>query len=304
MYSSTIYSVITAALISFAGAQNTTLPVTGELGNATVVKDNPVGVVYKAFLPPKQNTPLDGQLSAVKGLISATAGHHGVGVEFSFEISGLPTSGGPFRKFPSSGEGMSAHVIPSLPYSCRPCPRRWKLHEDLSPSWPLHPRRGELGSIYSSQTHLTIFLDPRMWPYITWDLPSRWPERKAWQDYLRPLHGFLHGQIRKHERRHRSFLRQPLNRRSLCQQDSNLLRQLPPRRNLKWNIAQFHSPYHFQWWVVEDRYLDSGSVGRPRRTRYDTLIVYNDWNTMEIGRNGVLSLLPLLPGRSDLLWIR
>lgn len=99
MYAVTIYSVITAALVSFAGVQNTTLPVTGALGNATIVKDNPVGVVYTASLPPKQNTPLDGQLSAVKGLISATAASDGVGVKFSVEISGLPTSGGPFRKF-------------------------------------------------------------------------------------------------------------------------------------------------------------------------------------------------------------
>jgi hypothetical protein len=99
MYSVNIYTFIVAALVAIANSQTTTDPVTGTLGNATVVENNPPGLIYTATLP---STPfftageLDGN---VKGSISATANPNGIGVSFSVNFENLPTSGGPFSTF-------------------------------------------------------------------------------------------------------------------------------------------------------------------------------------------------------------
>jgi len=71
-------------------------PVTGALGNATEVTNNPVGVVYKAVLPQKQFFNPTDERGNVKGEISATASPNGLGVVYKVTFSNLPTSGGPF----------------------------------------------------------------------------------------------------------------------------------------------------------------------------------------------------------------
>ncbi len=67
-------------------------------GNASVVEDNPPGVVYQATLPDTAFTksvfPKGGN---IKGSISAVANSNGIGVRFQVRFSNLP-EGGPFRK--------------------------------------------------------------------------------------------------------------------------------------------------------------------------------------------------------------
>ncbi|KAI9839845.1 MAG: hypothetical protein M1819_000035 [Sarea resinae] len=84
-------SVFLAALsgLAFVGAQSNTVPVTGLLGNASIVTDNPVGVTYKATLPNKNTT-------GIRGSVSGTANSNGTGVVFTVDLSGFPSSGGPF----------------------------------------------------------------------------------------------------------------------------------------------------------------------------------------------------------------
>lgn len=80
----------TSALLSFVviGAQ----AVTGKLGDALVVTNNPVGVTYTAFLP---DTPK----STIRGYVAGTSNANGTGVNFNVNIYGLPDmSLGPFRK--------------------------------------------------------------------------------------------------------------------------------------------------------------------------------------------------------------
>jgi len=71
---------------------------TGALGNATIVRNNPIGVVYKAVLPEKQFYTAKDERGNVKGEISAVANPGGVGITYTVTFSNLPTSGGPFRK--------------------------------------------------------------------------------------------------------------------------------------------------------------------------------------------------------------
>ena len=100
MYFTTVISVFVAALLTCAGAQTTTYPVTGTLGNATVVEDNPPGAIYVATLPEKEFFNPDDPRGNVKGSVSATANPNGIGVSFQVTFSNLPTSGGPFRTSP------------------------------------------------------------------------------------------------------------------------------------------------------------------------------------------------------------
>ncbi len=64
--------------IGFGTAQTT-----GSLGDAVVVKDNPVGQVYTANLLDKQTTQL-------RGSITGTAADGGVGVVFKVDFFGFP----------------------------------------------------------------------------------------------------------------------------------------------------------------------------------------------------------------------
>ncbi|KAK4171829.1 superoxide dismutase [Triangularia setosa] len=72
-------------------------PETGKLGDATIVSNNPVGVVYKAVLPAeawfKPAYPDGGN---IEGEITATAAESGEGVVYTYKLSNLPKEGGPF----------------------------------------------------------------------------------------------------------------------------------------------------------------------------------------------------------------
>ncbi|KAJ9157298.1 superoxide dismutase protein [Pleurostoma richardsiae] len=114
-------------------------PVTGKLGNATVVVNNPPGVVYAATFPEtaffKDAYPAGGN---IKGSVAAVANLNGVGVIFKVILSNLPTEGGPFiyhihdQPVPASGNCTEtlAHLDPfqrgevpacdaSLPETCQ-----------------------------------------------------------------------------------------------------------------------------------------------------------------------------------------
>ncbi|TVY34858.1 Cell surface Cu-only superoxide dismutase, partial [Lachnellula subtilissima] len=93
MVAITLISVSLAALLSCVGAQNIT---TGALGNATVVSNNPPGVVYAASLPTTEFNNPDDPRGNIKGSVAATANPNGIGVSISVSFSNLPTSGGPF----------------------------------------------------------------------------------------------------------------------------------------------------------------------------------------------------------------
>ncbi|KAE8452238.1 hypothetical protein EG329_001705 [Mollisiaceae sp. DMI_Dod_QoI] len=95
MYTSSILAVSLAAL-SFVAAQTTTDPVTGIVGNASVVENNPPGLVYTATLPTTEfNNPADPR-GNIKGSVAAVASSNGIGVDFKVSFSNFPTSGGPF----------------------------------------------------------------------------------------------------------------------------------------------------------------------------------------------------------------
>ena len=90
---------------SFAGAQDLNAkPVTGTLGNATVVENNPPGVIYIATLPAKSFFNPEDPRGNIKGTVSATAKPDGIGVQLNVNFQNLPTSGGPFRMFPPGTE--------------------------------------------------------------------------------------------------------------------------------------------------------------------------------------------------------
>ncbi|TVY47168.1 Cell surface Cu-only superoxide dismutase, partial [Lachnellula occidentalis] len=135
MVAITLISVSLAALLSCVGATNIT---TGALGNATIISNNPPGVVYVATLPTKEfNNPEDPR-GNIKGSVAATANPNGIGVSISVSFSNLPTSGGPFlyhiheAPVPADGNCTStgAHLDPfvrgetpacdsSLPQTCQ-----------------------------------------------------------------------------------------------------------------------------------------------------------------------------------------
>ena len=93
MHASTVTSVVLTTLLATVRAQNFT---TGELGNATVVENNPAGATYIAVLPEKGFFMPNDPHGNVKGSVSATASPDGVGVVYSVMVSNFPTSGGPF----------------------------------------------------------------------------------------------------------------------------------------------------------------------------------------------------------------
>ena len=99
MQTLSLLSVLLTVLLHLVSAQSTSIPVTGTLGNASVVENNPPGVTYTATLPEREfNNPNDAR-GNIKGLVSAVANPNGIGVSFKINFSNLPTSGGPFRMF-------------------------------------------------------------------------------------------------------------------------------------------------------------------------------------------------------------
>jgi hypothetical protein len=99
MHSTAILTVFATTLLGLVNAQTTTEPVTGTLGNATVVENNPPNAVYTATLPETQFFNPKDPRGNVKGTVSATANANGIGITINVKFSNLPTSGGPFRKF-------------------------------------------------------------------------------------------------------------------------------------------------------------------------------------------------------------
>lgn len=94
MRSSTILAGLSA--IAMASAQ----VVTGDLGDATFNKDNPMGAAYQADIPV-------GKYGDVVGSIVATSAGE-KGTNFAVNFAGLPTSGGPFGMFTSLTLTMKA----------------------------------------------------------------------------------------------------------------------------------------------------------------------------------------------------
>ncbi|KAM7208359.1 Cu,Zn superoxide dismutase-like protein [Naviculisporaceae sp. PSN 640] len=95
--------------LSGASAQN----VTGQLGDAKAITNNPRGAIYTATLE-------GGLTKTVKGKVVARSGPAGKGVVFNLTLSGLPTEGGPFsyhlhdQPVPADGScaGTLAHLDP------------------------------------------------------------------------------------------------------------------------------------------------------------------------------------------------
>ena len=94
MHSSTLLTGFTG--LALVCAQSTTTPVTGSLGDATVITDNPKGITYIATLPASKGP---------QGAVTAVASNNGSGVVFNVNVSGFPSTGGPFRKIPTGSSG-------------------------------------------------------------------------------------------------------------------------------------------------------------------------------------------------------
>ncbi|TLS26163.1 hypothetical protein PpBr36_05259 [Pyricularia pennisetigena] len=104
--------------------------ITGQLGDAKVVTNNPAGVVYEAHLPETAFTKGSAYAGGgnVKGFISATASPDGVGVVFTVKFSNLPKEGGPFKYHLHAAPGSNgnctstlAHLDPFLRGENPPC---------------------------------------------------------------------------------------------------------------------------------------------------------------------------------------
>jgi hypothetical protein len=90
--------------------------VTGKLGNAQIITNNPLGAVYIAELPTTQE---------IQGSIVATSA--GVlGTEFTVNFANLPLEGGPFRKSIGKAYMLYLHFSVSRPH--RTSPIKWQLH--------------------------------------------------------------------------------------------------------------------------------------------------------------------------------
>lgn len=106
-------------------------PLTGSLGNATVVEDNPPNVTYVAMLPTQFS-------SKIRGSILATGNSDGIGVVFKVNLTDFPMGQGPFtyhihvNPVPTDGNcnGTLGHLDPfirgedvacqkSLPQTCQ-----------------------------------------------------------------------------------------------------------------------------------------------------------------------------------------
>jgi len=149
-------AILLSALSSLAlvAAQSDTVPVTGLLGNASVVTDNPLGVTYTATLPNKNTT-------TVRGSVKAVANSNGTGVAFTVAFSGLPSSGGPFlyhihdQPVPTDGNctGTLGHLDPTKRGEMPPC----------DPTLPETCQVGDLSGKYGkviSAPFSASFVDP------------------------------------------------------------------------------------------------------------------------------------------------
>jgi hypothetical protein len=81
------HSTVLALLCTLHGA--TPQMMTGKLGDAMAIMNNPADAAYSAMFD-------GGNGSSVKGKVAAMSGPGGKGVMFDLSIMGLPMSGGPF----------------------------------------------------------------------------------------------------------------------------------------------------------------------------------------------------------------
>ena len=89
MLSTTI--VLALAGLAAAVPQHPGSSRTGDLGDAPVVTDNPVGATYIATLPANKK---------IQGTVVASTEDSGTGVRFTLNLHDLPKTGGPFRTSP------------------------------------------------------------------------------------------------------------------------------------------------------------------------------------------------------------
>lgn len=113
--------VVALSVAAAQTASNGTGPVTGLLGNASVVENNPPGVVYTATLPDKEFFNPNDPRGNIKGSVVAVANPNGIGVSFQINFQNLPTSGGPFlyhlHAFPVPSDGNCTKTLAHLdPY--------------------------------------------------------------------------------------------------------------------------------------------------------------------------------------------
>ncbi|KAI9840881.1 MAG: hypothetical protein M1838_003868 [Thelocarpon superellum] len=109
----------TLAGLALVQAQSNTNPVTGLLGDAAVITNNPLGATYTANLPG----------TSVTGYVSGVATSNGTGVQFTVAFSNFPSSGGPFlyhihdQPVPADGNctGTLAHLDPYIRGETPPC---------------------------------------------------------------------------------------------------------------------------------------------------------------------------------------
>ncbi|KAI0125775.1 superoxide dismutase [Xylariales sp. AK1849] len=95
---------------------------TGQLGNATVVTDNPIGKEAVGTLPEKAFWTSGSLKGNVKGSLTVKSSLNGIGVDYSVKFSNLPAEGGPFlfhihaETVPKDGNCTStgAHLDPFL----------------------------------------------------------------------------------------------------------------------------------------------------------------------------------------------
>lgn len=110
----------TALVAASAGSVLSQNVTTGQLGDAMVVTNNPIGQTYTGTLPEEpffKAGSLDGN---VKGSIVVKTGANGVGVDYTVKFSNLPKEGGPFpfhihqSAVPSNGNctATQAHLDP------------------------------------------------------------------------------------------------------------------------------------------------------------------------------------------------
>ena len=93
MHSTILLTLATGLAFASAQAPGAPVPepgVTGKLGPAKIIENNPLGVSYIAQLPDRKDT-------TVRGSVVGTSNNNGTGVKFQISLSGLPDpSLGPF----------------------------------------------------------------------------------------------------------------------------------------------------------------------------------------------------------------
>lgn len=90
MHSSVLFTLASGLALAHAQAPTPVPGVTGKLGDARIVENNPAGVSYIATLPESDTTN-------IRGSVVGTSNSNGTGVNFQISLSGLPDASlGPF----------------------------------------------------------------------------------------------------------------------------------------------------------------------------------------------------------------